>query len=251
MPTTLSDVALGSIGAAVAVVDCDPSGRLLYASANERHHAMVGLPEVDLVGASPPDILPGYLAAPFAERVAECVRTRAPVEFDLAIERRASTTWWRTTVAPVLRGSDPVAQVVVTSVDVTETRTLEAAAREARRRFEALLEALPDALITVDEQHRIQVMNTAALRMFGWEAGDILQRSLDLLLPAWAWSRHREFTEAFRRSPVRVRGMHERTTIRGMRRSGEEFPVQISISKVHLEGGTEMTALVREVSPSK
>jgi diguanylate cyclase (GGDEF)-like protein len=54
--------------------------------------------------------------------------------------------------------------------------------------------------------------------------------------------------EAFRRSPIRARAMRERAEIRGVRRNGEEFPLQISISKVHLESGVEMTAILRDVS---
>jgi len=91
-------------------------------------------------------------------------------------------------------------------------------------------------------------MNASALRMFGWTADEILNQPLDLLLPKSVGGRHHAYVRAFQRSPIRARGMQERSDVYGVRRNGDEFAVQISISKVVLEGGVETTAIVRDVS---
>ncbi len=242
------DSALAAIAASVAVIDKDTEGRLVFAEANERYRTMLAFGG-EIVGRGPSDVLPSHLVADFVERVTECFATRSPIDFETVLESFATTTWWRTTLLPML-DEDPsrVSRVFVTAVDITEKKRLEATLRESRQRLEAIIDTAYDAIITVGADHRIRFMNGAALRMFGWQPQEILNRPLDMLLPPATRGQHQAFVDSFRQSPSRARGMHERAQIRGVRRTGEEFAVQISIAKVQLESGIEMTAIVRDVS---
>lgn len=236
------------IAASVAIIEACPEGSYAYAAANNRYLEMLGVTATDVVGRSPSDVLPGYLAVDYVARVSECFRTRAPVELDVVIERRATTTWWRTTMLPMMDEAEQVARVFVTAVDITEKKTLETAFRVSRDRLNAVVDGAYDAIITVDDAHRIRFMNAAALRMFGWSAEEILDQPLDRLLPKAISEKHHGYVRAFQRSPIRARGMLERSEIYGVRRDGSEIAVQISISKVFLEDGVETTAILRDVS---
>jgi diguanylate cyclase (GGDEF)-like protein/PAS domain S-box-containing protein len=236
------------IAASVAILDANPDGTYTYADANARYLDMLGAAEADVVGRSPSDVLPGYLVSEYLAHASECLRSRAPVEFDAVVERRATTTWWRSTMLPLMDETDRVARVFVTAIDVTEKKLLETAFRESRDRLEAVVNGAYDAIITVDHCHRIRFMNAAALRMFGWPAQEIVGEPLDLLLPKSIVTKHHAYLEAFQRSPIRARGMQERSEVRGVRRDGAEITVQVSISKVSLESGVETTAILRDVS---
>jgi diguanylate cyclase (GGDEF)-like protein/PAS domain S-box-containing protein len=235
------------IAASVAVLKVEEGGGIAYAAANERYLAMLGF-EGSLIGLSPSVVLPGYLVPDFNERLARCIETRAPVEFDVVSDRCAQTTWWRTTLLPMVDGADRVVRVFVTAIDITEKKQLEIAIRESREHLNAVVDSAYDAIITVDPAQRIKFMNHAALRMFGWDAQEIIGQPLDVLVARSGVDAHARYVETFHRSPIRARGMRERSAVHGRRRDGTEFPVQISISKVQLEGGVEMTAIVRDVT---
>jgi len=248
LPPPSGPFPLEAIAAAVAVLEATPDGSYRYTAANDRYLDMVGVAAPEVIGRSPTDVLPGYLISDYLARASECSKTRAPVEFDAVIERCATTTWWRTTMLPMMADADHVAHVFVTAIDVTAKKALETTVRESRDRLNAIVDGAYDAIITVDQAHRIRFMNASALRMFGWTAEDIVGQPLDLLLPESIRAKHHSYLDAFQRSPIRARTMQERSEVRGVRRDGEEISVQISIAKVSLESGVETTAILRDVS---
>jgi len=107
----------------------------------------------------------------------------------------------------------------------------------------AVLVLVPDAVIVIDEDQRIRFFNRGAESIFGYEAPEVLGKPLDILIPERFARVHREHVRDFARSPVKTRLMGERTGIAGVRKSGEEFPAEASISKVET-GGRRMFAVV-------
>jgi len=88
-----------------------------------------------------------------------------------------------------------------------------------------------DAVVMIDESQRIVVFNRAAREMFGFEAADVMGKPLEMLLPQGAGDGHHHHVDAFAASDVRTRPMSEHRTLMGLRRDGEEFPVEISVGK--------------------
>jgi PAS domain S-box-containing protein len=126
-------------------------------------------------------------------------------------------------------------------------------AREALRRSEArfagIISLSPDAIISVDDAQRITLFNRAAEETFGYTAAEALGQPLDLLLPAHFAARHREMhVPAFTRAPEHARRMGERTEVFGRRKSGEEFPADVSISKMFVDGRPSYNAVLRDVT---
>ena len=110
-----------------------------------------------------------------------------------------------------------------------------------------IIETAPDAIISIDEEHRILLFNRAAERIFGYQAEEILGRDLALLLPEPVAERHRYYVQEFIRtghSPVLGRVME------GMarRRDGKLFPVEISRSATKIDGSWVFTAILRDMS---
>jgi len=249
MTSSLTELtALPSIAAAVAVLDV-AGAQPVFGAANERYLEVVGLESLArVVGRGPSDVVPGYAVTDFLEHLDACVRSREAVEFDSACDRGVATTWWRNTMLPTIDGDGVVSRVFLTAIDITDKKRVESAYRESRERLRAIVENAYDAIITVDHASRVKFMNGAALRMFGYKPEEILGERLDALLPESVRERHEQYLEAFRRSPIAGREMHERSRVVARRRTGEEFSAQVSISKVHLESGVEMTAILRDVT---
>jgi len=111
-----------------------------------------------------------------------------------------------------------------------------------------ILDLADDAIISVDQEHRIILFNQGAERIFGFAAKDVKGLSLDILLPTAVAAAHRQHIRDFRESSITARRMGERDEIRGRRKDGEEFPAEATISKVEVDGQMMFTVILRDVT---
>jgi PAS domain S-box-containing protein len=114
---------------------------------------------------------------------------------------------------------------------------------KAESRFRELLEAAPDAIIEVDREGRIVLMNRVTEQLFGYRRDELLGTSVDLLLPADMMSRHAEHRARYWANPS-TRPMGRGYILKARRRNGTEFPVEISLSPVETADGFHVTAIM-------
>lgn len=126
-----------------------------------------------------------------------------------------------------------------------------AAPRASASAFEAIVNIALDAIISVDEQHRIVLFNEGAERIFRYDADEVRGRPLDTLLPERFHGLHGRQLDHFAESPTTARRMGERSEIVGLRANGEEFPAEASISKMHIDGERYFTVVLRDITERK
>ncbi|MGY2875689.1 PAS domain S-box-containing protein [Marmoricola sp. URHA0025 HA25] len=110
-----------------------------------------------------------------------------------------------------------------------------------------LLEAAPDAMVVIDAEGGIVMANAQADGMFGYAAGDLIGRSIDVLVPAGVQSAHRRHREAYVADP-HLRPMGSGHDLQARRKDGSEFPVEISLAPLHTDDGLLVSAAVRDVT---
>jgi PAS domain S-box-containing protein len=112
----------------------------------------------------------------------------------------------------------------------------------------AIITSVPGGIVAVDAAQRIIVFNRAAERIFGVSQADMLGADPRRLIPHWL--RHVEVARADRAAePVTSRqesGMHEPLT--GRRASGEEFPIEVAVSRAVVDGDEIFTAVIRDAT---
>jgi len=115
-----------------------------------------------------------------------------------------------------------------------------------------LAHAALEAVITVDQQQRIVMINPAGLSMFGLTSEQALGMDLGRLIPPRLRAAHQGHVQRFSDSPEIERPMGQRGQVLGLRANGEEFPLEAAIFKsdVVLPSGTVSytTALLRDLS---
>jgi PAS domain S-box-containing protein len=114
--------------------------------------------------------------------------------------------------------------------------------------FAEILSISADAVVSVDDTHRIVLFNQGAERIFGWRAEEILGRPLDTLIPDAFVAIHRRHLATFAFTGAAARKMGERGEVTGKRRSGESFPAEASISKLRIGDRQLFTAVLRDIS---
>ncbi len=135
-----------------------------------------------------------------------------------------------------------------TSPSMDGTRDASGArAPQAGSAFEAFLEAAPDAIVIVDRQGIINIVNTLAEKMFGYARDELLGQPIEILVPARFRERHVHDREGYSRTP-RTRPMGAGQELWARTKDGSEFSVEISLSPLETEKGTLVTSIIRDTT---
>jgi PAS domain S-box-containing protein len=118
---------------------------------------------------------------------------------------------------------------------------------EAERRLGELLESAPDAILELDSEGRIVLLNRMAEQLFGYTRGELLGQTVDALVPEALREAHTRHREQYLSQPV-TRPMGSGLKLEARRKDGSHFPVEISLSPVKSSTGSRVTAIIRDVT---
>jgi protein-histidine pros-kinase len=117
-------------------------------------------------------------------------------------------------------------------------------------RYRDLLESTPDAIVIINNTGRIVLINGQAEAVFGYSRADLLGKSIEVLLPPRYRGGHLGHRSNYFVQP-RTRAMGAGFELYGLRKSGEEFPVEISLSPLETEEGTLAMSAIRDITDRK
>lgn len=147
---------------------------------------------------------------------------------------------------------DPAVQgLVVTSRDVTERKQAEEALRESEEKFRAISSSAQDAIVMIDPEGNVCFWNPAAERIFGYRPEEVLGRNFhDLIAPKRFLDAHREAFARFRETGQGA-AIGKTVELAAIRKGGQEFPLELSLSAVRIRGGWHAVGLARDITERK
>jgi PAS domain S-box-containing protein len=154
-------------------------------------------------------------------------------------------------VRVVERVLDGEQRYFITFRDNTARRQEQASFKEAHLKASRILQIAEDGIISADAAQTITFFNLKAEQMFGYLAEEVLGRPLTMLLPERYRHRHSRDVEGFGVGKQASRKMNERGSVVGLRRNGEEFPMEVAITKVTVGGAITFTAHARDITRRK
>ena len=132
---------------------------------------------------------------------------------------------------------------------ISTAESAKASALESLR-FQQLLEAAPDAIIKVDPQGRIVLMNRATETLFGYTRAELINQPVEILVPQAYRGNHVGQRTGYWNKPT-ARPMGRGLTLKALRKDGSEFPVEISLSPIQTHEEMRVIAIIRDVTERK
>ena len=157
--------------------------------------------------------------------------------------RDGSYRWLSWTAMPQPGGR----RIYAVASDVTDRKRIETELFASEQRYRLLVEHAPDAMVVVDVEGRIVLVNAQAETLFGYPRGEMLGQPMELLVPHGARNRHAAHRADYA-AHLRPRMMGDHPSISGLRKDGSEFPAEIALSPMTTGQGTLIYAAVRDVT---
>ncbi|MDT7042354.1 PAS domain S-box protein [Candidatus Nitronereus thalassa] len=139
---------------------------------------------------------------------------------------------------------------VVTFRDVTQRKKVEAELLDAMSLTQGIVDTAGDGIITIDEAGAIESFNKAAQDIFGYEPNEVLGHNVSMLMPSphheehdGYWTRYEEAGEG------KIIGKGRE--VEGRRKDGSVFPLDLSLSVVHMDSRRVFAGIVRDITERK
>ena len=151
-----------------------------------------------------------------------------------------------------LRGPDGAPRYFISQVeDITGRKRAAEALSLSEAKFSGIVSIAADAIISVDADQRVTLFNNGAQQIFGYTADEAMGMTLDQLLPERFREVHANHFASFVAGEESARPMAARQEIFGLRKSGEEFPAEASISKVAVGSTMFFSVVLHDISYRK
>ncbi|MDP1747238.1 MAG: PAS domain S-box protein, partial [Bacteroidota bacterium] len=133
--------------------------------------------------------------------------------------------------------------VVAAARDITERK-------KAESKFHGLLESAPDAIVIVNNNGEIQLVNSQTEKLFGYKRDEIIGKGIEILIP----SSYKDVDPAHRKTffdNPKARKMGHGLDLLGQHNDGKEFPVEISLNPFETPDGLLVSIAIRDVTEQK
>ncbi|HEX2979479.1 MAG TPA: PAS domain S-box protein, partial [Anaerolineaceae bacterium] len=167
--------------------------------------------------------------------------------FAYAAHPERGTTYWDWSLSPILNPDGKVSGLLLNLINVTSRVVTAQALRDSQSLAQRLFESAPDAYILTDSDGRILETNPQVEAQFGYTREELLGQSIEMLIPERFRGQHIAHRARYYLSP-RTRPMGNGLNLSGRRKSGEDFPVDITLTPMKTENTVQVLSVIRDIT---
>jgi two-component system, cell cycle sensor histidine kinase and response regulator CckA len=217
-------------------------------------------PAVDrLIGVSAPELMQNGMAWMRAVHPDDVAQVQASVQatahgegYDhrYRVVRTDGTRWIHARTIPIIEPHTPPGRhrYIGVARDLTAQHRAEQSASDQQSLLAAVVSSAMDAIISLDEQHRIVVFNAAAEQIFGITAVEVIGTTLDRFLPDTLRSAHTRHVQHLAATGATTRTMAASQSLQALRANGDSFPIEAAISRTLVNGRPVVTVVLRDIT---
>jgi len=233
-----------------AIFMLDPTG--LVVTWNTGAELIKGYQAAKVIGKhfslfyTPEDVASGKPA-----RALETAAAEGRLEDDGCQVRKDGSRFWANVIISAVRNDAGELMGFVQVIrDMTKQRASEYALREAEERMRSVVNHVIDGIITIDERGIVESFNPAAEKTFGYSAGEVVGRNVNMLMPEPHHSGHDGYLANYLRThQPKIIGIGRE--VEGLRSDGTVFPMELAVSEFNLAGRRYFTGIVRDITERK
>ncbi|MBQ0821415.1 PAS domain S-box protein [Microvirga sp. HBU67558] len=149
------------------------------------------------------------------------------------------------TLTPLSDGEE--CGIAMITRDITASVVAEEALRTREAHLRSILETVPDAMVVIDEQARIQSFSATAVRLFGYEPAEVIGENVKILMPPPYREQHDGYMLRYRNTGER-RIIGVGRVVVGQRKDGSTFPMELAVGEMHSGGIRYFTGFIRDLT---
>jgi PAS domain S-box-containing protein len=227
-----------------AVIVLGPDGGIL--SWNPGAEQMFGLTQLEVTG-QPIETFLERIPADVALALARVQSDRTTEHVEADHTGPAGRIRLLFTIFPIRDINQIVVGTSILARDITARTLAVEALRQSEETSRAFFESASDGILVVDADGRILRVNAKTEEMFGYARAELIGQPVELLVPPRHRHIHTTHRDAYMQAP-RARSMGKGLELAGIKKSGSQFPVEISLSYATTDGGTRAIAFVTDIS---
>ncbi|MGC2467088.1 MAG: PAS domain S-box protein [Candidatus Acidiferrum sp.] len=226
----------------------DTEGR--YLRVNREFQRALRVSQEQIKDKTDSEIFPPEQAAVFRANDLEVLRAGVAMEFE---EIATHEDGPHTSIVHKFPLFDTHGNIYATggvATDITERKRAEEARRYSEEQYRTVVETATDAVISIDEASQILFVNPATTKVFGYDRSELIGRPLTTLIP----DSLRKLHEAGFRRYLATGQRHlnwQGAELTGLRKNGQEFPVEVSFGEMISNGHKVFTGFIRDISLKK
>jgi two-component system sensor kinase FixL len=230
---------LDNVPAAVSIKDLQ--GR--YLLINREYEQLFGITNAVVRGKVDADLFPAEQAQVLRANDLRVLESRRPVEREEVVEQGGEARTRYSLTFPLLYPDGTAYAVCGVSTDITERR-------HAEEKFRLAVEASPNAIVMLNRDGEIVLVNVQTEKLFGYRREELIGQSVEMLVPERFRGGHPADRAKFFAAP-QARAMGDGRNLFARRKDGSEFLVEIGLNPIHSQEGLFVLTAIVDITERK